>query len=170
MDDLLRVGVVSTTHGVHGEMKIFPTTEDPSRFSDLKEVIAQTKKGQVVWPIEQVRYFRQFVLLKIKGIDDCDQAAVYRGTELYVTRDQAIPLKEDEYFISDIIGLEVVTDAGEKFGVVQDVLQTGANDVYEILPYGAKKTVLFPAIKQCILAVDLEAHTMTVHIMDGLLE
>ncbi|MCI8514720.1 MAG: 16S rRNA processing protein RimM [Lachnospiraceae bacterium] len=169
MEDFLRVGVITTTHGIKGEVKVFPTTEDPARFRELKEIWVQTAKGKEKKRIEQVRYFKQFVILKLEGISDIDRALLYKSCDLFVDREHAIPLEEDEYYISDIIGLEVISDEDEKLGVVKDVIQTGANDVYEVLRENGK-TVLLPAIRSCILGVDVAKGEMRVHLMEGLLD
>ena len=169
MDDFLRVGVITTTHGVHGEVKVFPTTDDPGRFRRLKEVWVENPKGRSLKKVESVKFFKQFVILKLEGIDDMDRAQLYKNSDLLVTRDQALPLGKDEYYISDMIGLTVVADTGETLGTLKDVLQTGANDVYAVQLKSGKE-VLFPAIRQCILGVDLEATEMRVHVMEGLLD
>ena len=109
------------------------------------------------------------VILKIKEITSIDELMPYKGKDLLVTRDQAVKLEENEYFICDLIGLRVVTDEGEDFGVLTDVIQTGANDVYEVKrPDG--KEVLLPVIDECILDVDLEKQQVTAHIMPGLVD
>ncbi len=170
MEEYLRVGVITTTHGVHGEMKVYPTTDDPSRFKKLKKVTAVTPRGREEWELEQVRFFKQFVIIKAKGIDDMDRAALYRNADLLIERSEAMPCAENEYYISDIIGLTVVTEDGARFGEVVDVLATGANDCYEIKRDGEKNTVLLPAIASCVRNVDLENRVMTVVIPDGLLD
>lgn len=169
MENTLRVGVVSSTHGVRGEVKVFPTTDDPNRFKELKTVILDAPGGPMTLTIENVRFFKNMVILKFKELEDVDQAAKYRGMDLLVTRDQAVKLGPDENFIGDLIGLRVMTDTGEEFGTLRDILQTGANDVYVIDGKDGKE-YLFPAIRQCILDVDQEAGRITVHILDGLLD
>ena len=94
----------------------------------------------------------------------------YKGSTLWVTRENAVPLEENEYFIADLIGLKVVTDEGEEFGELTDVMQTGANDVYVVETYKDKQEVLLPVIDECVLDVDLEKGIVTVHIMEGLLD
>ena len=169
MEDFLRVGVISSTHGVRGEVKVFPTTDDPTRFKKLKEVILDTGREKKTLKIEQVKFFKNQVILKFKGFNNIDEIMPYKGKDLLIKREQAVKLGPDENFIVDLIGLKVITDEGESFGVMKDVLQTGANDVY-VIEGNDGKEYLFPAIKQCILKVDLEAGEMTVHIMDGLLD
>ena len=169
MEEMLRVGVISSTHGVKGEVKVFPTTDDPARFKELEEVTLDTGKGLERLKIQTVRFFKNMVILKFEGYDDINEIEKYKGRDLLIRRDQAVKLGPDENFIIDLVGLSVVTDEGEDFGILKDVMKTGANDVYVIEGKDGKE-YLFPAIKQCVLNVDLEAQTITVHIMDGLLE
>lgn len=167
MEELLRVGIISSTHGIHGEVKVFPTTEKIERFKKLKQVILDTGEQQRTLEVERVKFFKQFVILKFKGIDNINEIEPYRGKDLLVTREYAIPLEEGEYFIADLIGLRVVSDQGKELGILKDVLQTGANDVY-IVERKEGKDLLIPAILQCILKTDLEEKQMTVHLLDGL--
>ena len=169
MEQFLRVGVITTTHGVRGEVKVFPTTDDPMRFKKLKEIWVENPKGRSCRKVESVKFFKQFVILKLEGIDNMDQAMLYKNSDLLVDREHALPLAENENYIVDLIGLKVVSDEGEDIGVITDVLQTGANDVYEIKQKNGK-TVLFPAIRQCILKVDLEKGEVLAHVMEGLLD
>ncbi len=119
--------------------------------------------------MESARFFKNMVLLKWKGIDNRDDAERYRGSALFVPREDAVPLQENEYFIADLIGLSVFTEDGEALGELTDVLQTGANDVYEVTTE-KKKKILIPAIRDCILQVDVEAGRMEVHLLPGLAE
>lgn len=169
MDNTLRVGVITSTHGVRGEVKVFPTTDDANRFKKLKTVILDTGREQVTLNIESVKFFKNMVILKFKEFNDINEIEKYKGKDLLIHRDQAVKLGPDENFIVDLIGLKVITDAGEIFGTVKDVLQTGANDVY-VIEHVSGREYLFPAIKQCILSVDLDAGEMKVHILDGLLD
>jgi 16S rRNA processing protein RimM len=167
MEQLLQVGVISSTHGVRGEVKVFPTTDDVKRFKKLKQVILDTGREHKTLEIEGVKFFKQFVILKFKGIDNINDIEKYKGKSLLVDRANAVRLRKNEYFIADMIGLTVYTEDGEEFGTLRDVLETGANDVYIIdsLKHGE---VLIPAIKQCILEVDIENGKMTIHLMEGL--
>ena len=167
MEKLLQVGVISSTHGVRGEVKVFPTTDDVKRFKKLKKVILDTGREQLPLEVESVKFFKQFAILKFKGIDNINYIEKYKGKSLLVDRENAVKLRKDEYFIADMIGLSVFTDDGEEFGQLRDVLETGANDVYIIdsLKHGE---VLVPAIKQCILDVDIENGKMVIHLMEGL--
>ena len=169
MENLLRVGVITSTHGVRGEVKVFPTTDDMNRFKKLKTVILDTGKEHKTLNNESVKFFKNMVILKFKGFDNINDVEMWRQKDLLITRDQAVKLSPDENFIVDLIGLTVMTDEGEILGVMKDVLQTGANDVY-IVKMADGKEVLLPAIKDCILNVDLEKGEMLVHVLDGLLD
>ncbi len=167
-DDLLRVGTYVNTHGVKGEIKVYPHTDDVERFLDLDSFYMDTKKGLIKYEINNVKFFKNMAILKLKGIDNINDIEKYKGSDLLITRDQAVPLEDDEYFICDIIGAKVIAD-GEEFGVVKDVLMTGANDVYVVKANNGKE-VLFPVIPSCITDIDVENHIVTAHIMPGLLD
>ena len=169
MEDLLQVGVITSTHGIRGEVKVFPTTDDPNRFRKLKQVILDTGKEQLEMEIASVKFFKNMVIVKFKGIDDINDVEKYRKAGIYVTRENAIPLGENEYFIADLIGLHVISDDEEELGVIDDVLQTGANDVY-IVKKEQTPDLLIPAIKDCIKNVNIEEGTMIVHLLPGLRE
>jgi len=167
MEKLLQVGVITSTHGIRGEVKVFPTTDDPKRFKKLKQVILDTGKEKRDLEVESVKFFKQFVILKFKGIDNINEVERYKRCPLLVTRDHAVPLQEDEYFIADMIGMQVVTEDGALFGTLKDVIETGANDVY-IIESSEHGEVLVPAIKECILDINIEEQKMQIHLMDGL--
>lgn len=167
MEDLLQVGVITTTHGIRGEVKVFPTTDDADRFDYLKSVLLDTGKELCELDIERVKYFKQYVILKFKDVDDINDIEPYKGKSLYVTREFAVPLKENEYYIADLIGMEVYLEDGKYFGTLKDVMETGANDVY-VVHLEEGKEVLIPAIKDCIKEVDVENGKMVVHLLKGL--
>ena len=169
MDDMLRVGVLTSTHGIRGEVKVFPTTDDPARFKELDRVYVDMGKEKIPLEIQKVRFFFFFLILKIKGYDNIDQVAPYRSRNLLITRDQAVELQEDEYFIGDLIGLEVIMEDGTKLGTVRDVLQTGANDVY-IVDTVNDKELLIPATHECVMEINPEEGFMKVHLLEGLLD
>lgn len=168
MEDMLQVGVITQTHGVRGEVKVFPTTDDVNRFKKLKQVILDTGKETMPLEIQSVKLFKQFVILKFKGIDNINDIEKYKRCSLYVTREHAVALEEDEYFIADMIGMEVCTEDGNIFGTLKDVIETGANDVY-VIENAEHGEVLVPAIKECIRSVDIEKGQMMIHLMDGLI-
>ncbi|MDY3656949.1 MAG: ribosome maturation factor RimM [Lachnospiraceae bacterium] len=169
MEDLLQVGIITSTHGVRGEVKVYPTTDDPRRFRRLKEVVLDTGREKLNLEIEGVKFFKQFVILKFKGLDNINDIEKYRQKSLYVTRKNAVRLQKDEYFIADLIGLKVQDEDGTELGTVKDVIETGANDVYEV-EMADGRSLLLPAIKQCILNVDVENGMMQVHVLEGLLD
>lgn len=166
MEDVFQVGVISSTHGIAGEVKVFPTTDDMNRFKKLKEVILDTGKETQLLHIQQVRFFKNMVIVKFKEFQSINDVERLRGKSLYVTRENAVKLQKDEYFIADMIGIQVVSDEGEDLGTLQDVMQTGANDVYVVEKDGEE--LLIPAIKDCILSVDVEKGKMEVHLLPGL--
>lgn len=167
MEDLLQVGVITSPHGVRGEVKVFPTTDDPARFKKLKQVILDDGKNQREMEITSVKFFKNLVILKFKGLEDRNEVERLRQAKLMVTREHAVKLKKDEYFIADLMDMAVVTDEGEALGHISDVLQTGANDVYVISREGTPD-LLVPAIRDCIKQVDTEQGLMTVHLLPGL--
>ena len=169
MEDMLRVGVISSTHGVRGEVQVFPTTDDVSRFKKLKTVVLDIRPEPVTLHIETVKFFKNMAILKFKEFNDINEIEKYKGTDLLIRREQAVKLEPNENFIVDLIGLSVVTDEGGEFGTLKDVLKTGANDVYIIQGKDGKE-YLFPAIQECILDVNLKEQKVLVHIMDGLLD
>lgn len=169
MEKQLQAGVITSTHGIRGEVKVFPTTDDAQYFRELKKVYLDTGKEQIPLEIEHVKFFKQFAILKFKGIDNINDIEKYKGKSLMIDREDASPLGEDEYYIGDMIGMDVYTDdPAEHFGVLRDVLETGANDVY-IIDSDRHGEVLVPAIRQCILRVDTEKNEMHIYLMEGLL-
>lgn len=169
MESRFQVGVISSTHGVRGEVKVFPTTDDVKRFKKLKEVILDTGKEDIILTIEGVKFFKQFAILKFKDYNNINDIEKYKGKSLYVERANAVRLQKDEYFIADLMGCKVIDEDEKPLGVLKDVLETGANDVYIVTsPEG--KELLFPAIKECVLKVDVENELIQVRVMPGLLD
>ena len=169
MENLFQVGIISSTHGIKGEVKVFPTTDDEKRFKNLKEVLLDTGKEKICLEIESVKFFKQFVILKFKDYDSINDIEKYKGKSLFVTRENAVKLKKDEYFIADLIGVEVISEDGSLKGRLTDVTQTGANDVY-VISLEDGRELLLPAIKDCVLDVNLEENRMMIHVLDGLLD
>lgn len=167
MENLLQVGAILDTHGLRGEVKVFPTTDDPGRYDYLEDVILEDKSGkQITLVVEKVRYFKNLVIVKFKDLDNINDVEQYKKCNLYVTRENAVELEADEYFVADLIGLTAKTDEGEELGQIKDVLTTGANDVYVIDTKEGE--LLVPAIHDCVQEVDLEAGVMTLHLLPGL--
>ncbi len=167
MEQFFRVGVITTTHGVRGEVKVFPTTDDPQRFKKLKNVILDNGKERLDLEITSVKFFKNLVILKFKGLDNMNDVEKYKKADLLVTRENAVPLEEGEYFIADLIGLKATSDEGEDLGELTDVIQTGANDVYVFSKEGMQD-LLVPKIPDCIKEVNLEGGTILVHLLPGL--
>lgn len=170
MEQLLRVGVITTSHGIRGEVKVFPTTDDIHRFDDLDEVILQNKREQLTLHVEHVKYFKNIVIVKFKEYNNINDVEMFRKCDLFVTRENAVPLEEGEYFICDIIGAQVKNEEdGKVIGKVKDVLETGANLVFSIGSNEGKE-LLFPSIPECIKKVDVEKMEVIAHVMPGLME
>ena len=132
MEQMLQVGILSSTHGLKGEVKVFPTTDDLKRFSKLKTVFLEWEENYIELEITGVKYFKKFAIVKFQGIDSINDVEKYKGKSLFVAREDAVPLLEDEYFIGDLIEMDVEKEDGEVLGVIEDVLITGANDVYVV--------------------------------------
>lgn len=169
MENYLRVGVITSTHGIKGEVKVFPTTDDNNRFKKLKHVILDTGKETIDLEVEGVKFFKNQVILKFKGIDNINDIEKYKGMDLLVTRENAVKLQKDEYFVYDIIGSKVITNEDTELGELTEVLATGANDVYVVTTKDGKE-ILIPSIKECILDVNVEAKLIRVHLLDGLMD
>ena len=168
MEDLLKVGVITTTHGVRGEVKVYPTTDEPERFLELDYVLLDTGRELRKLEIKNVKFFKNLVILKFKGVDNINDIEKYKGRDLWIPREEGQELEEDEYYIADLLGMSVVLEDGQEFGTLKDVMETGANDVY-IIDSAEHGEVLLPAIKECILDVDLEKNVMTIHLMKWLI-
>lgn len=170
MEQFLQVGAIANTHGIAGEVKIFPMTDDIKRFKKLKEVYLETGKERVLLHVVSCKFIKNQPVLKFKEFANINEIEKYKRCGLFVTRDQAVPLGKDEYYIADLIGLTVLNEENkEVIGTLSDVLQTGANDVYVVTTEDGKE-VLLPVIRECIKKVDLENGQVLVHLMKGLLD
>ncbi|MCR5153279.1 MAG: ribosome maturation factor RimM [Lachnospiraceae bacterium] len=167
--EYLRVGVITTTHGVKGEVKIFPTTDDIERFDYLKTAYIDTGKELKKVTVTGVKYFKNQAILKFEEINNINDVLCYKGKDLLVSREDAVELEEGEHFITDIIGSKIVTDEGKELGILDDVMETGANDVY-VVKDELGKEILLPAIADVILNIDEETMTITVHLLPGLID
>lgn len=168
MQKRLEIGQIVNTFGIKGEIKVVPYTDDISRFDYLKKVYVKTKKETKQYIVEKARYHKNVVLLKLEGIENPEQAELLKNAYLEIDREDAIPLEEGQYFIVDLIGLEVYTEEGEKLGKVEDIYNTGANDIY-VIKNEIGKQILLPGIKEVIKKVDLENSKIIVHIITGLI-
>ena len=167
MDKYFEIGVISNTHGIKGVLKVFPTTDFPERFKLLKEVFVEIRGKMEKFIVESTGFHKQFVLLKLKGIEDMTLAEMYKTGRILISEEDAIPLEEDEYYTRDLYDMDVYTDEGEYLGKISEVFPTGANDVYVISKEGTPD-LLIPAIKDCILNVDVKGKKMDVKLLKGL--
>ena len=169
MEEYLRVGVIANTHGVRGEVKIFATTDDIRRFKKLRKCVIDTGRERIDVEVESCKFFKQTPILKFKSIDQLNDVERFKGKDLLVHRDHAVKLEKNEFFIVDLIGLNVETDEGMELGVLADVLQTGANDVF-VVKMSDGNEVLIPYIEQCVPEIHPETGKVTVHLLPGLLD
>ncbi len=167
MKEFLECGKIVTTHGVRGELKVEPWCDTPDYLKHFKTLYL--KGGTVPLTVKQVRVQKNMVLLKVQGIDTMDAANALRGQILFMRREEA-PLDEGDYFIQDLIGLTVRdADTNQEYGKLTDVLQTGANDVYELTDQTGKE-YLIPAIGEVVISVDLQREEMLIRPLKGLFD
>lgn len=169
MEDLLQIGVITSTHGIRGEVKVFPTTDDNNRFKKLKECFIEYKNEMIPVKAKNCKFFKNMVILKFEDLDDINEIEKYKQCKLWVDRAHAVKLDADEYFITDLIGMNVLLENGETLGSLTEIIPTGANDVYVVIDDDRKEWLL-PAIKECILEVDMEHRKMIVRLMKGMEE
>ena len=142
----MEIGQIVNTYGIKGFVKVQPFTDNIRRFEDLKQIYLQLKKGLETFEIEEIKYHKQMVLLKLKGIDDINEAEKYRNCYLKIDRKDAVNLPEDTYFIADLLEMEVTTEEGEMLGKIADVYPTGSNDIY-VVKNEQGKQILLSAIR-----------------------
>lgn len=164
----LEIGQIVNTHGVKGYVKIKPFTDDIKRFDDLKKVYIQNGTTKNEYMIEDVKYHKDMVLIKFKSIDNIEQAELLRNTYLTISRDEVEKLEEGRYYIVDMLGIEVYTDEDVLLGVLDDIFNTGSNDIYVIKDRQGKQ-ILLPAIDEVIKQIDIENKKMIVHLIPGLI-
>ncbi|MCD8036517.1 MAG: ribosome maturation factor RimM [Clostridiales bacterium] len=169
MDNYFEIGKIAGTHGIKGTLRIFPTTDVPERFELLKEVILEVNNEKKVCKIAKVAYHKNFVLLTLEEYNDINQVEGFKNGRILIPAEKALPLDEDEYYTRDLYDMDVYTDEGENLGKLTEVYTTGANDVYGVTGSDGKE-LLIPAIKQCILSVNVAERKMTVKLLEGLRE
>ncbi len=170
MEQYFEIGKITGTHGIRGTMRVFPTTEDPSRFARLKEIIVEIRGEKQTFHIQKVAYQKNMILLTVKEITDINVAELYKNGRILIPDAVAIPLEENEYYTRDLYGMAVVTEEGEQLGEIVNIFETGANDVYVVKKSKEDKELLLPAIKDCIKKVDVAEKRMVVHLLEGLRE
>ena len=167
MEEYFEIGQIVNTSGLKGEIKIKPFTDDITKFNDFKTIYVSVKKELKEFKVEKVRFSKNMVFLKLKGIDTIEEAENYRNLYIKRKRDKDEKLEEDTYYIVDLIGCKVCTDDQKELGELIDVFSTGSNDVY-VVKDELGKQVLLPAIKDVIKNVDIKNKLITVHLMEGL--
>lgn len=166
MSEYFTIGKIVNTQGIKGEVRVLPQTDDVTRFNKLEKVFLEIDNNLQSFTIESVRFHKQFVLLKFLGINDINDAEKFKNVLIKIHQDFAIPCEEGEYYIKDLYGIKVVKEDDQVLGTLEDIIFTGANDVYVIK--NDEKSILVPAIKQCILNVDIENKIMKVKLLEGL--
>lgn len=169
MEQRFRIGEIANTHGIRGEVKVYPTTDDVARFKKLKKCILETKQGEMLLHVESCKFFKQFAILKFKEFNNINEVEQYKHCGLYVEREDAVKCEEDEYYIADLVGCTVYNEDDSELGDLIDVIQTGANDVY-VVRMESGKELMIPAIKECILSVAITERRVKVHLLKGLLD
>lgn len=164
----LEVGQIVNTFGIKGFVKIYPYVDDITRFDNLKKVHIKSKKEEKELQIEEVKYQKNMVLVKFKGIETVENAEKLRNSFVEIDRADAIPLEEGQYFIADLLGLDVFLDTGEKLGVLEDIYNTGSSDIY-VVKNELGKQFLLPYIDEVIKQINLEEGKIIVHIIEGLI-
>ena len=168
MKEKLEVGQIVNTFGIKGFVKIYPFVNDINRFDDLKKIYVKTKNQENELEIEEVKYQKNMVLIKFKGIETPEDANKLRNSYVLIDRKDAIPLEEGEFFIADLLGLPVFLDTGEKLGVLDDIYNTGSSDIY-VVKNELGKQYLLPYIDDVIKKIDLENSKIIVHLIEGLI-
>jgi len=170
MENMFEIGVITKPQGITGEMRILPTTDDPSRFSLLDELYVRDKMGRMqTYKVQSARQQKNIVIIKLDGITTRNHAEEMVGSVLLIPPEKALPLGDDEYYVRDLIGLQVETQDGELLGTINKTFPTGANDVY-VVRDGDGNSFMIPAVKDVILNVSIPEKKVVVRLMEGLLE
>ena len=164
----LEIGQIVNTFGIKGMVKVKPFTDDIRRFDELKTVYVEKNSNQTEYEIEEVKYHKGMVLIKFKGIDKVEQAEMLRNSYLTVSRDSVEELEEGRYYIVDLLGLEVYTDEQILLGTLEDIFNTGSNDIYVVKDKQGKQ-ILLPAIQDVVKQIDIENKKIIVHLLPGLI-
>ena len=167
MQEYFEIGQIVNHFGIKGMVKVVPYTDDITRFDNLKTVYVTIKQNKKQYIIEEVKYHKNMVLIKFKGIDKVEDAECLRNGILEVERKDAAKLEKDSYYIADLIGMQVYTDDGKTLGVLDDIYNTGSNDIY-VIKTEEYKQILLPAIKDVIKEISLEENKIIVHMISGL--
>lgn len=169
MQKRYEIGRIVGTHGVRGDVKIYPTTDFPERFLCMRSLTVSARSGLVTYPIKSIKPLegKNVFLAHLEGVEAMDTAKTLQGLMITVAEDERVPLDENEYWLSDIIGSSVVTETGEELGTVTEFMQTGSNDVYVVKDTKGKLQAI-PAVKDVVKSVDVASHKITVCLPEGL--
>lgn len=169
MLDFLTVGTIINVHGVRGEVKVMPETDDVNRFKKLKNVWLQYGSVRIPAEITGVKLQARFVILKLEGIDDRDTAERLKGREIVIERKDAVKLPPKTYFIGDLIGCSVYEEDGNLLGTVRDVLPGAGCDSYDVYDENGRN-IMIPALEDVVLSVDVQEAKIVVRLLPGLKE
>ncbi len=168
MTKYLEIGQIVNTFGIKGMVKVKPFTDDIKRFDKLETIYIENKSGRKEYEVQEVKYHKNMVLMKLRDINTMEEAELLRQSYLLVDREKEEPLEEGVYYIVDLLGLEVFTDEGQLLGKVDDIFNTGSNDVY-VVKDELGKQVLLPGIPEVLKEINLEEGKITVHLIAGLM-
>lgn len=164
--DLFKIGQITAPVGIKGEIRVYPYTEEMTRFSAVEKLLIEGEK--YFRAVEKFRRDKNLAVIKLEGIDDRNMSEMLRGKNLFVNKED-FSLEEDSYYTEDLIGMRVVNDNGEAIGILKGIVSNPAHDLYEIEKNDGK-TFMLPAVKQFILAVDTDTKTITVNLIEGISE
>ena len=167
MTKYLEIGQIVNTFGIKGMVKVKSFTDNIERFSNLEKIYIKNKSGQTEYKIQEVKYHKNMVLIKFEGIENPEQADLLRNSYLIVDRETEEPLEAGRYYIVDMIGLDVFTDDNEYLGKLEDIYNTGSNDIY-VVKNELGKQILLPAIEDVIKNIDMDNKKVIVHLIPGL--
>lgn len=168
MQEFLEIGQIVNVFGIKGMVKIKPFTDNLTRFDDLKKVYIENHNNKKIYYIEEVKYHKDMVLIKFKGIDKIEDAENLRNAYLKVNRNDEPELQEGTYYIVDLLGLEVYSDKGDLLGKIDDIFNNGSTDIY-VVKDELGKQILLPAISDVIKEINIEEKKIVVHIINGLI-
>ncbi len=155
-EERIKIGKIVNTFGIKGELKVYPYVD---YIDELSKIYIDNKE----YTLSKSRNQKNVVIIKIKGLDDINLVEDFKNKEIEIDRVDLPKLKEGEYYIEDLIGLDVYTDEGKLLGKLDDIFNTGANDIYQV------NNILLPAIPDVIKKIDIENQKIIVHIIKGLI-
>ncbi|NLM44190.1 MAG: 16S rRNA processing protein RimM [Clostridiales bacterium] len=166
MLEYITIGQIVNTHGIKGEVKVYPLTDNIKRFDLVKQVYIDEDNELITLDVINVKYLKNMVIIRFKGINDVDSAETLRNKYIKVHRKDTVKLPKDSYLICDLIGLKVMTESGEVLGKVAEILKTGSNDVFVVR--SENKEILIPGLKSIFKKIDIENKIIIVELLEGL--